>query len=65
MTELDPRWEWEEVTTFGGETMYVKTACKHLEVVPVESIIGGDVLEVSRLCLTCDTQLSPKTEESR
>lgn len=54
MTELDPRWEWIETRQFGEENpSYVRGACCHLEVVPVES--GGET--VAHLCTTCDTQL--------
>ena len=53
-TDLDPRWEWVELRRFGDpQPTYVKGACNHLEVVPVES--GGEV--VAHLCLTCDAQL--------
>lgn len=52
---LDPRWEWIEVVRFDepGPT-YVRGRCRHLEVVPVESIEGETV---AQLCMTCDTQL--------
>jgi hypothetical protein len=54
VVELDPRWDWIEVTAIGDrEPRYIKGQCKHLVVVRVES--GGEV--VARLCLTCDCQL--------
>lgn len=54
--ELDPRWEWVEVTAWGDAgPRYAKGACRHLDVVPVESIVDGQI--VAQLCLTCDAQL--------
>jgi hypothetical protein len=54
MIELDPRWEWHEVTLLSEPgPVYIKGRCRHTEVVPVES--AGEV--VAQLCLTCDTQL--------
>ena len=54
MTELDPRWDWHEVTAIGdSERSYVKGLCNHLETMSVES--DGEI--VARLCLTCDAQL--------
>lgn len=53
--ELDPRWEWVDVTCIGDrESRYVKGRCNHLETTPVESMVTGDT--VARLCLTCDAQ---------
>jgi hypothetical protein len=51
--ELDPRWDWVDVSTVeeGYGTTFVKGACRHTEVVPVESV-DGEV--VAKLCLTCD-----------
>lgn len=53
---LDPRWEWIEVPEMGKPpgTLYLRGACRHTEVIDVESLVTGDVL--SRLCVTCDTQ---------
>jgi hypothetical protein len=54
--ELDPRWDWIEVSTWGDPgPLYVKGACRHVDVVPVESVVDGQVL--AQLCLTCDAQL--------
>ena len=54
-TDLDPRWDWIEVTPFGSrERQYVQGSCRHTEVAPVESVDGKIV---AQLCLTCDTQL--------
>lgn len=54
MTELDPHWDWHDVTALGDrEPQYIKGRCNHLETLPVES--AGKV--VARLCLTCDAQL--------
>jgi hypothetical protein len=52
--DLDPHWDWIEVTYFGdpGPT-WIKGSCRHLELVPVESVDGEDI---ARLCLTCDAQ---------
>lgn len=56
--ELDPRWDWIEVTYFGEVGVrYVKGQCNHLDVVPVESVVDGEVLVLAQLCLTCDQQL--------
>lgn len=53
--ELDPRYEWVEVTRIGeAGPSFVRGACKHLDTVPVEA--GGEV--VAHLCLTCDMQLT-------
>ncbi len=55
--ELDPRWEWRDVTALGDlEPRYVKIRCNHLDTVPVD-LLTGQV--VARLCLTCDAQLPP------
>ena len=51
---LDPRWEWIECPELGGIVHYVRGLCRHLEVVPVESVDGETV---AHLCTTCDTQL--------
>lgn len=52
----DPRWDWAEVTALGDqEPRYVKVRCNHLETVPVESLVTGEML--ATLCLTCDAQL--------
>jgi len=52
--ELDPRWDWVEVQLMGGPgPTYIKGACKHLEVIPVESVTGEIV---AQLCRTCDRQ---------
>jgi hypothetical protein len=53
--DLDPRWEWIDVSTMGQRpgTTFIKGPCKHLEVVPVESVEGE---RVAQLCRTCDTQ---------
>lgn len=54
--ELDPRWEWVEVTTISDPApRYIRGACNHLEVAPVTSMVDGEVL--AGLCLTCDAQL--------
>jgi hypothetical protein len=55
--ELDPRWQWQEIQAFGEVSpRYVRTGCRHTEVVPVESVTGE---AVAQLCLTCDGQLPP------
>lgn len=55
MSDLDPRWEWVEYRSLGDPNPeYVRGACNHLEVVPVESVTGE---VVAALCLTCDSQL--------
>jgi hypothetical protein len=58
MVELDPRWEWYDVTMVGDiERRYVKGRCNHLETVPVDLMVTGE--PVARLCVTCDAQLPP------
>jgi hypothetical protein len=58
---LDDRWEWVELRRFGSvEATYVKGACRHREIVPVESVFVASALGeavVAHLCLTCDAQL--------
>jgi hypothetical protein len=55
--ELDERWEWEEITTFSDpEPRFIRSRCRHLERVPVRSIVLD--APVAELCLTCDQQLS-------
>lgn len=56
--ELDPRWDWVEVQEVSGATYYVRGSCRHLEVVPVESV-AGEV--VAQLCTTCDMQFLAPT----
>jgi len=53
MTEQDSRWEWIDVSTFGGRPEWIQGRCRHLDVVAVES--SGAT--VAHLCLTCDAQL--------
>jgi hypothetical protein len=55
--DLDPRWDWIEITAIGDHAPnYIKGMCRHTEVVPVEAIDGN---VVAQLCQTCDTQLPP------
>lgn len=56
MDDLDPRYEWTEIHTLSSKkpVRYVGR-CLHTEVVPVESIVDGEV--VAQLCQTCDEQL--------
>lgn len=51
--ELDPRWEWIEVSTWANPDQWRKGRCLHTQVEPVEDLSGG---VVARLCLTCDRQ---------
>jgi hypothetical protein len=54
VSDLDPRWDWIEVTEYGQrKPAYIKGQCNHLEVVPVTAL--GET--VAHLCLTCDQQL--------
>ncbi len=48
-------WEYIELHTLGGRTIYSRGRCRHRNIAPVESIVDGALL--ARLCLTCDTQL--------
>lgn len=61
--ELDPRWDWIEVSSLGdlarGQPVYIKGRCNHLVVVPVTSTDGT---EVAQLCTTCDAQFPPSQE---
>lgn len=58
MAELDPRWQWIEITEMGSrDPVYLKGPCRHLEAVPVTSCVTGE--ELAQLCLTCDGQLPP------
>jgi hypothetical protein len=53
--DLDPRWEWQEVTVFGDPgPRYIKIYCRHTETIPVLSVTGEIV---AQLCRTCDMQL--------
>lgn len=59
MTDLDPRWDWIEVTTYGDSgPRWVKGYCRHLELEPVDSVDGE---RVAVLCRTCDAQLPAET----
>jgi hypothetical protein len=60
MLELDPRWEWVDVSTLGEGpgTSFVKGRCNHLELEPVTSVTGE---RVAVLCRTCDKQLPVET----
>lgn len=62
MTELDSRWEWHRTQAFGMRDRYVRSRCKHLEVVPVDSIVTGETL--AWLCVTCDEQLAQRPESA-
>lgn len=54
--DLDPRWEWVETTTWGDPApRYIKGACRHLDPIPVESVVTGET--VAYLCPTCNTQI--------
>lgn len=52
---LDPRWEWINVTTIGGDPEYVKGACRHLTPTEVRSVVTNELL--AHLCPDCDAQL--------
>lgn len=56
MSDLDPRWEWFEVTALGDPgPVWMQGQCRHLQVVPVAASADGET--VAHLCLTCDAQL--------
>lgn len=61
MIDLDPRWEWVDVSTYGEGpgTTFAKGYCNHLELEPVLNIEG---VEVAQLCRTCGQQLPPSWE---
>jgi hypothetical protein len=53
--ELDPRWDWLEVYTWGDpQPRYIKGACNHLELEPVYNV--AEQL-VAQLCKTCGAEL--------
>jgi hypothetical protein len=55
--QMDPRWDWIEVTAIGDPgPRYIRGPCRHTVLVPVESVSGQ---VVAQLCRTCDTQLPP------
>lgn len=58
MPDLDPRWDWVDVSTVeeGYGTTFVKGSCRHTEMVPVE-LLSGEV--AAQLCVTCDRQFPP------
>jgi hypothetical protein len=53
--ELDPRWEWIDVSSYGEMpgTTFVKGRCNYLKVETVHNL-DGEV--VALLCTTCDTR---------
>lgn len=53
--DLDPRWDWIKADQLDGTTQYIRGLCRHLEAIPVESIVDG--VTVAHLCTTCGTQL--------
>ena len=54
--DLDPRWEWIEIQLLGEPgPRFIRGPCKHGNIVPVESVVTGELL--AQLCLTCDAQL--------
>jgi hypothetical protein len=53
--DLDPRWEWIDVTGIDGRPEYVKGACRHLTPAEVRSVVTGELL--AYLCPDCDAQL--------
>lgn len=55
MSDLDPRWEWVEITTWGGPEEWIKGACNHLTPAPVHAEPTGEL--VAHLCPDCDAQL--------
>ena len=53
--ELDfERFEYQETSTLGGDSYYVKVGCRHREPLPVRSV-ASEV--VAMLCTDCDGQL--------
>lgn len=55
MAELDPRWEWIDVSTWDMPDQWMKGECLHLTPVPVHAQPTGEL--VAHLCPDCDTQL--------
>ncbi|MFC4494078.1 hypothetical protein ACFPA8_08020 [Streptomyces ovatisporus] len=54
LEELDPRWEWVDVSTYGDPgPVFLKGTCNHLTPLLVASPIEIE----SRLCPDCEAQL--------
>ncbi|WP_318205373.1 hypothetical protein [Streptomyces sp. SCL15-4] len=53
--DLDPRWDWVEITTVGYGTEYLRGACRHLTPTEVRSTVTDELL--AYLCPDCDAQL--------
>lgn len=58
--ELDDRFIYDEITTLGGDTQYVRVGCHHRNRMDVRNI-HTDIV-VAQLCVDCDTQLPPPKE---
>lgn len=52
----DPRFEWVEITTWGGPEQWIRGGCNHLTPEPVISAWPDEQL-VAWLCVDCDAQL--------
>lgn len=52
-SDLDPRWEWEEIGPLGGPTRHIRSRCRHLEVDPISTSDEGP----AKLCRACGRQL--------
>ncbi|MFD7615746.1 hypothetical protein [Streptomyces sp. NPDC059802] len=53
--ELDPRWEWIDVGTYGNPDQWIKGECNHLTPDPVHAQPTDEL--VAHLCPDCNTQL--------
>jgi hypothetical protein len=56
----DPRFEWIEVSTFGGPDLWLRGPCNHLNPIPVHAQPTGEL--VALLCPDCDAQLPAPTQ---
>lgn len=48
--DLDPRWEWVDVTTFDGKPTWIKGRCNHLLSERTSVLDGDSILD---RCVTC------------
>lgn len=52
MPEDDDRYEWIDVSTYGGGEEWMRGRCLHQDIVPVHSEVTGE--RVALLCTVCD-----------
>ncbi|WP_371634465.1 hypothetical protein OG693_39060 (plasmid) [Streptomyces sp. NBC_01259] len=54
-TNLDPRWEWVDISDFANPDLWVRGECNHLTPEPVHAEPTGEL--VAHLCPDCNAQL--------